>query len=105
GGFAAATYLRGLRLVQIPTTLLAQVDSAIGGKVGVNLAAGKNLVGAFHPPILVACDPDLLATLPRREFRSGLYEVIKYGVIRSPSIIDRLFADLPAVFAHNPAVL
>jgi 3-dehydroquinate synthase len=105
GGFAAATYLRGIRLVQIPTTLLAQVDSAIGGKVGVNLRAGKNLVGAFHPPSLVLCDPALLRTLPRREFRAGLYEVVKYGVIRSRPIFDRLKSSLHAIFAHDPQVL
>lgn len=105
GGFAAATYLRGIRLVQIPTTLLAQVDSAIGGKVGVNLPAGKNLVGAFHPPSMVLCDPELLRTLPRREFRAGLYEVVKYGVIRSRSIFDRLTSNLPAIFAHDRQVL
>src|SRR5262245_20069336 len=104
-GFAAATYLRGLRLIQVPTTLLSQVDSAIGGKVGVNLAAGKNLVGAFHSPAMVACDCDVLASLPRREFRSGLYEVIKYGVIRSRTLFDRLSADLTAIFAHDSTVL
>ena len=104
-GFAAATYLRGIRLVQIPTTLLAQVDSSVGGKVGVNLPAGKNLVGAFHPAALVVCDPELLSSLPRREFRSGLYEVVKYGVIRSRPVFDRIVGNLKAIFAHDPAVL
>jgi 3-dehydroquinate synthase len=104
-GFAAATYLRGIRLVQVPTTLLAQVDSAIGGKVGVNLPAGKNLVGAFHPPALVACDPDLLRTLPRREFRAGLYEVVKYGVIASRPLFDRVRTNLAKIFAHDPTVV
>jgi len=100
-GFAAATYLRGLPLVQVPTTLLAQVDSAVGGKVGVNLPAGKNLAGAFHPPALVLCDSDLLTTLPRREFRAGLYEVVKYGVIASPSLFERVSHDLDKLFAHD----
>ena len=104
-GFAAATYLRGLPIVQIPTTLLAQVDSAVGGKVGVNHAQGKNLIGAFHPPALVIVDPALLVTLPRREFRAGLYEVIKYGVIANRGLFDGVAASLPALFARDPDAL
>lgn len=104
-GFAAATYLRGLRVIQVPTTLLAQVDSAIGGKTGVNLATGKNLVGAFHSPAAVLCDPGVLSTLPRREFRAGLYEVIKYGVIAAPAILETLERDLAAIFDHRAEVL
>ena len=100
-GFAAATYLRGIPIVQVPTTLLAQVDSAVGGKVGVNHPMGKNLIGAFHAPSAVVIDPDLLATLPRREFRAGLYEVVKYGVIASRELFDRVTADLPALFARE----
>ena len=100
-GFAAATYLRGVRLAHVPTTLLAQVDSAIGGKVGVNHQLGKNLIGAFHQPIIVVADPQLLGTLPRREFRSGLYEVVKYGVIASRGLFDRVSRDLTAIFARE----
>ncbi|HZB25822.1 MAG TPA: 3-dehydroquinate synthase, partial [Vicinamibacterales bacterium] len=104
-GFAAATYLRGVPVVQVPTTLLAQVDSAVGGKVGVNHALGKNLIGAFHQPAAVVVDPLVLETLPRREFRAGLYEVVKYGVIASRPLFDRLVAELPAIFARDPAAL
>jgi 3-dehydroquinate synthase len=100
-GFAAATFLRGVPVVQVPTTLLAQVDSAIGGKVGVNHAQGKNLIGAFHPPALVVVDPTILATLPRREFRAGLYEVVKYGVIASPTLFERVASSLRALFARD----
>lgn len=96
-GFAAATYLRGIRLVHVPTTVVAQVDSAIGGKVGVNHRLGKNLLGAFHQPSLVAVDPDLLATLSRRELRAGLYEVVKYGVIASPALFARCVATMDAL--------
>jgi 3-dehydroquinate synthase len=104
-GFAAATYLRGITLVHVPTTLLAQVDSSIGGKVGVNHPMGKNLIGAFHQPAVVAIDPLLLATLPRREFRSGLYEVVKYGMIASRPLFDRVARDTKAIFARDPDVL
>jgi 3-dehydroquinate synthase len=104
-GFAAATFLRGLRVVHVPTTLLAQVDSAIGGKVGVNLAAGKNLVGAFHPPAMVVCDPTVLDSLPRREFRAGLYEVAKYGVIASRALFDRLSSSIRPLFDRDTTTL
>jgi 3-dehydroquinate synthase len=100
-GFAAASFLRGLPLVHVPTTVVAQVDSAIGGKVGVNHALGKNLIGAFYPPRAVLSDPGVLATLSAREFRAGLYEVIKYGVIESPRLFARLEADLPRILARN----
>ncbi len=104
-GFAAATYLRGVPVVQVPSTLLAQVDSAIGGKVGVNHAMGKNLIGAFHPPAAVVIDPELLATLPRREFRAGLYEVVKYGMIASRPLFDRVAEGLRPLFDRKPAAL
>jgi 3-dehydroquinate synthase len=104
-GFAAATFLRGLRVVQVPTTVLAQVDSAIGGKVGVNLPAGKNLVGAFHPPSLVVCDPTVLASLARREFRAGLYEVVKYGMIASRPLFDRVASHLDQIFDREVPLL
>jgi len=104
-GFAAATYLRGVPVVQVPTTLLAQVDSAIGGKVGVNHAAGKNLIGAYHQPAAVVVDPELLSSLPRREFRAGLYEVVKYGVIASRPLFDQVGARLTQLFSRDAAVL
>jgi len=87
-GFVAASYLRGVPYVQVPTTLLAQIDSSIGGKTGVNLAEGKNLIGAFYQPRAVIVDPSALLTLPRREFHSGIYEAIKYGVIRKAALFD-----------------
>jgi 3-dehydroquinate synthase len=104
-GFAAATYLRGIPLVHVPTTLLAQVDSAIGGKVGVNHALGKNLIGAFHQPHAVIVDPSVLETLPRREFRAGLYEIVKYGMTSSPALFDRIVRERSAIFAQDPTVL
>jgi len=104
-GFAAATYLRGVRLIHVPTTVVAQVDSAIGGKTGVDLPEGKNLVGAFYPPKAVIADPGLLATLPHREYHSGLYEVVKYGVIADPALFDFLERRMPAVLRRDPGAL
>jgi 3-dehydroquinate synthase len=105
GGFVAATYLRGVSLVHVPTTLVAQVDSALGGKTGVNLPEGKNLVGAFYPPRLVLADPELLATLPVREFRGGLAEVIKYGVIADAKLFAFLEKRMDAVLRRDAQAL
>jgi len=104
-GFVAATYLRGISFIQIPTTLLAQVDSSVGGKVGVNLKAGKNLVGAFYQPRLVLCDLDTLKTLPEREYRSGLAEVIKYGIICDAELFAELEGVLPQLLQRDAETL
>jgi 3-dehydroquinate synthase len=106
-GFAAATWLRGIAVVQVPTTLLAMVDAAIGGKTGVNHPGGKNLIGAFHQPRLVLIDPATLATLPEREFRAGMAEVIKYGVIGDPALFAQLEAAGPidSISAVGPELL
>jgi len=104
-GFVAATYLRGVAYVQVPTTLLAMVDSSVGGKTGVNLRAGKNLVGSFHHPRLVVVDTNVLRTLPDRELHAGLFEVIKCGIIRSPSLFDFLERRRAAILSRKPAAL
>ncbi len=104
-GFAAACYMRGIRVVQVPTTLLAQVDAAVGGKTGVTLAAGKNLVGAFHAPSAVVVDVDTLATLDDREYRAGLAEVVKYGAIRDAAFFAWLEQEADALAARLPDAL
>jgi len=104
-GFLASVFMRGIPVVQIPTTLVAQVDSAIGGKTGVNLKSGKNLLGTFHQPLAVLADPDVLATLPEREYRSGLFEAMKYGVIRNPAIFELMEANRDALLGRDGALL
>jgi len=104
-GFVAASFLRGVALVQVPTTLVAQTDSAIGGKTGVNLPEGKNLVGAFYAPKLVLVDTALLTTLPEREFRGGLAEVIKYGVIADAKLFAFLERNFEKLLSRDPRVL
>lgn len=104
-GFVAATYLRGLPFVQAPTTLLAQVDSSIGGKTGINLPGGKNLVGSFHQPVLVLADVAALATLDDRQFSSGLAEVVKHAMIRDAALFDLLESDAGKLLARDPATL
>ena len=105
GGFAAASYLRGVTLVQVPTTVVAQVDSAVGGKTGVNLPEGKNLVGAFYPPRLVLVDPQVLSSLPEREFRGGLAEVIKYGVIADAGFFAFLEENMGKILHREASAL
>ncbi len=104
-GFAAATFLRGVPLIQVPTTLLAQVDSSVGGKTGINHPLGKNLIGAFHQPRLVLADTRTLETLPVREFRSGVAEIIKCGLIRDLPFLDWLDRHLEALVQRDPDVL
>jgi 3-dehydroquinate synthase len=104
-GFVAATYLRGVCLVHVPTTLVAQVDSAVGGKTGVNLPEGKNLIGAFYPPQLVIADPDVLGTLPHRQYRAGLYEIIKYGVVADAALFRYLERHMLALLRRDRAAL
>lgn len=104
-GFVAATFLRGIRLIQVPTSLLAMVDSSVGGKTGVNLAQGKNLVGSFHQPIEVVADLSTLGTLPAREYTSGLAEVVKYGVIWDAVLFKHLEENAQRLVARDVAVL
>jgi 3-dehydroquinate synthase len=104
-GFAAATYQRGVAFAQVPTTLLAQVDSSVGGKTGVNHPGGKNLIGAFHQPVVVVADTRTLATLPPRELRAGLAEVIKYGLICDAAFFAWLEAHMDALLAAEPGAL
>ena len=104
-GFAAATWLRGVPIVHVPTTLLGMVDAAIGGKVAINTAAGKNLVGAFHQPELVVVDPSYLATLPQEDYTAGLAEVVKAGFIADPAILDLVERDVAAVLARDEDVV
>jgi len=104
-GFAAATVLRGVPFVQVPTTLLAQVDASVGGKTAINHASGKNLIGAFHQPRLVAIDIDTLKSLPRREYLAGLAEVVKYGAILDAELFARLDGNVPALLRQDASLL
>lgn len=104
-GFAAASYQRGVNFIQIPTTLLSQVDSSVGGKTGVNHPLGKNMIGAFHQPRCVVADTDTLSTLDDRQLRAGLAEVIKYGLIDDPVFFDWLEANIPALLSRDPDAL
>lgn len=104
-GYVAATYLRGLPFLMVPTTLLSMVDSSVGGKTGVNLSRGKNLVGCFHQPIGVWIDIGTLKTLPDREYRSGLAEVVKYGMIMDASFLETLEQNVDSLLARDPAIL
>jgi 3-dehydroquinate synthase len=102
-GFVAATYMRGLPYVLAPTTLLAMVDASVGGKTAVNTSRGKNLIGAFHPPVAVMADPLTLATLPEREYRGGLAEAVKHGLIADRSYFEWIEAEAPSGSSHHCA--
>jgi 3-dehydroquinate synthase len=104
-GFAAATYQRGVALVQLPTTLLAQVDSAVGGKTAVNHPLGKNMIGAFHQPLLVISDTDTLRTLPQREYVAGIAEIIKCGAVRERALFEWLEASMELLLARDPIAI
>jgi 3-dehydroquinate synthase len=104
-GFLAAIFMRGIPVIQIPTTLLAQVDAAIGGKTGVNLVAGKNLIGSFHQPLAVLIDPAVLDTLPEREYRAGLFEIVKHGIIADPGLFWLMRREPERVLSHAPEVV
>jgi 3-dehydroquinate synthase len=104
-GFAAATYQRGVDFIQVPTTLLAQVDSSVGGKTAINHPLGKNMIGAFHQPRLVLADVASLRTLPRRELSAGIAEMLKHGAIGDPAYFEQLLADMPKLMACEPAAL
>jgi 3-dehydroquinate synthase len=104
-GFLAAIFMRGIPVLQVPTTLLAQVDAAVGGKTGANLVSGKNLIGSFHQPLVVLIDPGVLKTLPEREFRAGLYEIVKSGIIRDAELFRVLDTQIGAVLAQHSDTL
>jgi 3-dehydroquinate synthase len=105
GGFAAAIYQRGIPFIQIPTTLLAQVDSSVGGKTAINHAKGKNMIGAFHQPLAVVADIDTLSSLPDRELAAGIAEIIKYGLIRDPAFFEWLENNIDRLLAREPQAL
>jgi 3-dehydroquinate synthase len=105
GGLLASLYMRGVELVQIPTTVLAQVDASVGGKTGVNLKAGKNLVGTFHQPRVVLIDPQVLSSLPEREYRAGLYEALKCGVIGNPELFREFEVNRERILTRDPATV
>jgi 3-dehydroquinate synthase len=104
-GFVAAIFMRGIPVIQIPTTLLAQVDAAVGGKTGVNLETGKNLIGSFHQPLAVIIDPGVLDTLPEREYRAGLFEIVKHGVIADPELFEIMRSRPDAVLSRDPRIV
>jgi 3-dehydroquinate synthase len=105
GGFLASIFMRGIPVIQVPTTLLSQVDAGVGGKTGANLTAGKNLVGTFYQPLAVVTDPDVLSTLPEREYRAGLFEVLKHGIIASEPLFRLMQNERARVLALEPAAV